>query len=428
MKKINPLLLLAVLVSMLSLSSYAQTTRTWDGDAATNNMNTASNWSGDTLPSGSNDTALWDGTVASALTLQWQTAGLGNTTTGLNLSIAATNTDTLNIGGNTTSGSLSLQAITIANGAGAFSLGDGGTDRVTFRGTNTLTNNDNDTAVIGSSVIFANGGGINNREIAFGGSGDWTVDAVLKSSGSGSFDVTKSGSGTLTLTATNTGNNGNNNAPGGNGMSALTVNAGTVVASGTGSLGGGPVAVNAGTLLVTGDNSTATGTVTVATTGTLSGTGTIGGVTSVSGELSTGNGGIGSLAFADNLSLDSNSDFVFDLTGGSSSADLADVTGDLSLGGTLSLTQLGTFTAGDKFTLFAYDGTLSGAFTNATSTITAAGGTWLVNYADTLAGLNGGSGNAYVTITAVVPEPGSFALLTGGLAVLFVRRRQTQRG
>jgi hypothetical protein len=98
----------------------------------------------------------------------------------------------------------------------------------------------------------------------------------------------------------------------------------------------------------------------------------------------------------------------------------------------LDLVQLGNYTAGNKFTLFAYDGTLSGTFRNANSivladgsTFTDAGGIWQILYADTSPGVNGGvsTTNTYVTITAI-PEPEA-ATLVGALGVLGLLRRRS---
>jgi len=89
----------------------------------------------------------------------------------------------------------------------------------------------------------------------------------------------------------------------------------------------------------------------------------------------------------------------------------------------LDLVQLGTFTMGDKFTLFAYDGSLNGNFGGLLddSQFSDAGGLWIIDYDDISAGSNGGLGGSYVTITAV-PEPR--AALLGGLGMLALLRRR----
>lgn len=120
-----------------------------------------------------------------------------------------------------------------------------------------------------------------------------------------------------------------------------------------------------------------------------------------------------------------------EVTGGGNTADLMDVNGRLTLSGaTLSITNLGTFAIGDKFTLIAYD-ELVGTFANFASddTVYLMGGQfWRINYNDTLPGLNGGgdlqtpgAGYGYVTLTAV-PEPA--AMILGSLGMLALLRRR----
>jgi hypothetical protein len=124
-------------------------------------------------------------------------------------------------------------------------------------------------------------------------------------------------------------------------------------------------------------------------------------------------------------------------------ADLGIVNGNLNIisGAILDLQQLGSlgsYVLNDKFTLFAYQGFLSGFFealldgeTPAMGTLADGGklfddqgGLWMINYFDTTAGLNGGTTEdfSYVTITAV-PEPNVIALL-GGLGLLTLLRRR----
>ena len=119
--------------------------------------------------------------------------------------------------------------------------------------------------------------------------------------------------------------------------------------------------------------------------------------------------------------------YLYELNGGTNAADLGDVAGNLTLGGILDLVQLGTYTVGDKFTLFAYDGMLGGTFSGIAddTDFTDGGGLWTMNYNDTTAGLNGGisASNTYVTITAV-PEPNVAALLGGLGTIVLLRRRR----
>jgi fibronectin-binding autotransporter adhesin len=166
------------------------------------------------------------------------------------------------------------------------------------------------------------------------------------------------------------------------------------------------------------------------TGGTVSGTGTINMAVNVTAgnTLAIGNS-VGVMNFGDNLELGGT--YLYELNSTLNTADLGDVAGNLTLGGILDLVQLGAYTAGDKFTLFAYDGTLSGLFKDTGGIIdilddtdfTDAGGVWRLNYNDTTAGLNGGvsASNTYVTITAI-PEPR--AALLGGLGLLALLRRR----
>jgi hypothetical protein len=167
------------------------------------------------------------------------------------------------------------------------------------------------------------------------------------------------------------------------------------------------------------------------TGGTLSGNSTINQAVNVmtGNTLAIGNS-IGVMNFGSHLGVGGT--YLYELTGGGTTADLGDVAGNLTLGGNLDLVQLGTYTVGNKFTLFAYDGTLAGLFNDSggvttisdDTNFTDAGGIWRMNYNDTTAGLNGGvSGSSkYVTITAI-PELNVSAILSGLGMLLLLRRR-----
>lgn len=217
------------------------------------------------------------------------------------------------------------------------------------------------------------------------------------------------------------------------GIQSPITGAGSLTKMGTGNLTlsgdntyTGATNVNAGALYFDGDQTAATGSVTVANNATLGGTGTVGGDTTIlSGGTVTGgtSGGIGELTFAQDLTLDSGSTWLVDLMHDSTTADQIIVSGNLHIGGALSIAGTGTFTNGSIYTIATY-GTLSGnGFSNdsaydgvlMTGRIDGLGGNyWTVNYND----------NGAITLTAV-PEPGTLfsllvSLLTGGW---FARRR-----
>ena len=169
----------------------------------------------------------------------------------------------------------------------------------------------------------------------------------------------------------------------------------------------GPTTVAAGTLVV--DGSIASSSLTTVNAGaTLMGTGTVG-ATTVNGTLAPGNS-IGTLIINGDLVLAGTSDFEIDPNG--VLADLAVVSGNLTYGGTLNVTNIGgAFSWGDTFNLFDWGGTLTGNFTTLSLPALDNGWVWQNNL------LNDG------TIT-VVPEPAA----TIGLALLLsgalLRRRR----
>ena len=196
----------------------------------------------------------------------------------------------------------------------------------------------------------------------------------------------------------------------------------------------GPTTISNGTLLVSG--SLAAGSaVTIQTNGTLGGTGTINGGVTNAGTLAPGTNGIGKLSFGSGLNLTGGSRTIMELSrnGGVPTNDLAAVTGTLTQGGSLIVTNLGTnaLALGDSFKLFAA-GAYSGAFASLTLPALTNGVSWKTNTLPTngtlslvvatctlayAAGPNGalsGGTNQIVnfgangTAVTAVPNPGSY--------------------
>ncbi|HUI08411.1 MAG TPA: glycosyl hydrolase family 28 protein [Verrucomicrobiae bacterium] len=118
----------------------------------------------------------------------------------------------------------------------------------------------------------------------------------------------------------------------------------------------GNVTVSNGTLLVdnTAGSGTGAGAVTVLTGATLGGDGIVGGPVTVNGTLAPGDGP-GTLAIGNNLALSDAAELQYGL---GTNSDLAAVGGNLTLDGTLNITDTGGFTNG-TYTLFTYGGMLT---------------------------------------------------------------------
>jgi autotransporter-associated beta strand protein len=158
--------------------------------------------------------------------------------------------------------------------------------------------------------------------------------------------LTKLGAGTLTLSAANSYN--------------------------------GTTTIGNGTLLVSG--SLDVGDVNVGANGTLAGTGTIGGQVTVTGTLAPGTtAATGKLTVSSNVTLNATGTNVMKLNQTGATNDVLSITGTLTYGGTLSLTNLsGTLTASSTFKLFSA-GTYSGAFTRLLPSTPGSGLGWNTN-------------------------------------------------
>lgn len=185
--------------------------------------------------------------------------------------------------------------------------------------------------------------------------------------------ITSATAATLTINGGGTYGNGTNENSGViTGVVSVVKAGGATLTLGDANTYSGTTSVNGGTLLVNGNQSAATGDVSVANTATLGGTGTIGGATTVlsGGTLQTGNAGIGTLAFNNNVTIES---------GGTVRSQISDTASDtINLSGGTSTRNL-TYASGSNLNLDATGFTAPSAATTYT----------LVNLGD--AGLNFGT-------------------------------------
>ncbi len=163
---------------------------------------------------------------------------------------------------------------------------------------------------------------------------------------------------------------------------AFTKNgAGIMAVSGTWA-GTGPTTISAGTLQL--DGSLGTNTVSVANTATLAGVGVVNGATTISsgGALAPGDAGIGTLTVSNNLTLATGSKTLMEISrnGGVLTNDLAAISGALTNGGSLTVTNLGTnaLALGDSIRLFKA-GTYAGTFASLTLPALTNGVSWKTN-------------------------------------------------
>ena len=271
-------------------------------------------------------------------------------------------------------------------------------------------------------------GGSSDRDISVlsnlaNGNGGIIENTVAGQTLSLSGPVTVGGTGTLpTLVLTGAGNGellGDIT-----GTAALTV---TKSGTGTWTLDGintytGATAVNAGTLLVSGSISGSA--VTVNSTATLGGTGgTIGTLNVATGGTLAPGASIGTLNSSDSI-FAANSTFALEINTTTNTTDLLAVTGSISLSlgqdTVLSVTDLAALAYnGTPLQFITYTGAWNGGIFSVGGTPIADEGTFTVG-ANTFTLDYDYGGNSI----ALIPEPGSAALLLGGLGMLGFRRRR----
>jgi autotransporter-associated beta strand protein len=229
--------------------------------------------------------------------------------------------------------------VAVENVAGTNTISGGIT--VNVGGANYLIQSDSGLVSLGGTLTSMATG---TRTFTFLGAGNHAVTGAI-GNGSATVNIAKSGNGVLALSGANT----------------YT----------------GSTAVSGGTLLVNG--SLSTGAVTVVNA-TLGGAGTINGpVTIQSGATLAPGNPLGSLTVGNNLTLLAGSTDVVELNKTALTNDLLNVTGTLTCGGNLVVTNLaGTLAAGDSFKLFNA-GSYSGSFAGVSLPPLVAGLAWQTN-------------------------------------------------
>lgn len=197
-------------MSLAASTGAFSATLVWDGglSGTGTELGLAENWSGDLLPSAAiPDTAQWNGSITGPLSLVYGATTLGGSAgnVGINLDVAATQTDSLNIDSGANTASVRVNGVSIAAGAGAFSLGDSaGAFNITLGGaggqTHTWTNSSTNAATVNSEVAVGLGGG-GTHTLAFAGAGDWVWNRTLAPTNAANLYLLKTGAGKATLNA-----------------------------------------------------------------------------------------------------------------------------------------------------------------------------------------------------------------------------------
>jgi autotransporter-associated beta strand protein len=279
----------------------------------------------------------------------------GGTTTGnlvllANAGLSQEGASTVNLNGNISGGyTLQLNGLT-GSGTGTWNLGGSNSVAGLTVAGGTVNVNASSALGAGGLALAVNGGALNmnTRSVTVGklaGAGGTITDA---SAGAGTTMLTVNQSATTTVASAI--------QNGGVKLLALTkAGSGALTLSGTNTYTGA-TSVSAGTLLVNG--SLAASAINVASNATLAGTGMIGGTVTVNAGGVFAPGpliGTGTLTLGKALTTASGARLRYGL---GASNDLAAVTGALTLGGTLDITDAGGFGVG-IYTLFTYTGTLA---------------------------------------------------------------------
>ncbi|XHR27319.1 MAG: autotransporter-associated beta strand repeat-containing protein [Chthoniobacteraceae bacterium] len=356
--------------------------------------------------------------------------------------LSNTNT-TLQVGTGGSLGSLGSASVT---GTGNLLINRSGTLVVSgsIAGAITVTQAGSGTTTLNSVNTYTGATTISSGELAVNGSlaASSTVSiasgATLSGAGNVGGDVNSTGGkingsgltigGSATLTGFST-------LSGVNTMGQVTIASGSTSLTGTtNTSSSGTFSVSIGATL--NNNGVVNGNTSVG--GLLSGTGTIKGDLALSGTLTPGNSA-GTTTITGNLDLATTAVVVIEVAG-VSSHDQVKVSGNVNLAGTLDLSTLSGLTMGDSITLIDNTGTTTttgGYFTEIITTgttytitgssttyaITIGGTNYLLNYAASTDG-----DNVYNDVTlSVVPEPSTWAMALGGIALLAFGQRMRRR-
>ena len=250
----------------------------------------------------------------------------------------------------------------------------------TYTGVTTLTAGTLSVATIGNGGVAGNLGAATNAAANLVFNGGTLQYTGATSSTNRNFSIIAAKTATIDITTNNLTISGASNITTG----ILTkIGVGTLTLSGVNNT----TTVNAGTLLVTG--STASGsTVTVNNSGTLGGTGTVGSpiVMASGGALAPGTGGttIGTLATAA-VTMNSSSIYSVDLNGTGTTSDKINSSGTVACAGTLTVASIANAAIGKVYTIVSAS-TVSGTFLGLANgaTFNQQGRTFQINYTGTV--------------------------------------------
>ena len=310
-------------------------------------------------------------------------------------------------------------AVTVESGGGLTNRSTTGTvvtyTNVTLPSSGSILLNNDDQSTTGLTIssggLLAGDLIIDTSQVGSNAVGDVTLSGVF----SGAGGLVKAGTGTSGIVILGAAN---------------TYTGNTTISTGTLKLGAAGSIANSGTISVASgalfDTSLVPGGFSLVSAQWLQGSGTVLGSVTAQGTLSPGlSGSVGTLSFANDLALGSGSILSYELNGANTTAggginDLSAITGNLTLDGTLNVSEIGvgsflTATTGDTWRLFTYTGTLNNNGLSLGSTPTLSSGLTLAVDTSTPNEVN----------LIVVPEPATTAAAVLGVGlVAFARMRR----